>query len=387
MLHEIISCGDIFRSYSTVFGYIQILHGDNEDWLLSRSIGWPAVKHSSPQFAVKSSCPALSLLSLYCTSTPSLHRESPDTLCRLSYSYNDSEKPHLCTLKINYWLTNQLLLSTTTLVQSQWQTWTLLLVHVAIVHLARWLYEDIVGFMDTTPPTHACAVRFMNFSAETKFEKGASDRNSPPGLGEVNPNGEDSPVLRAWWRHSPHTIPKLFLDIASTVATSTNPLSNLQYQIHLMSLPPFSFPLPMNFLPLFSQNNPPTMYTYTTSTMYYCTMSFTPILLWRAKTLHHNIQSSAQAIILTPKTQSKQFLPKYVILKLSLSAVYLSPLDDVHIKIFKQCGWCVSGRWEGGQQCSVTASWWCYLEAYTFVGCKLHCCILILLTHYQNMIN
>ena len=33
--------------------------------------------------------------------------------------------------------------------------------------------------MGTTPPTHACAVRFMNFSAETKFEKGASDRNSP----------------------------------------------------------------------------------------------------------------------------------------------------------------------------------------------------------------
>ena len=35
--------------------------------------------------------------------------------------------------------------------------------------------------MGTTPPTHACAVRFMNFGAETKFEKGASDRNSPPG--------------------------------------------------------------------------------------------------------------------------------------------------------------------------------------------------------------
>ena len=39
-----------------------------------------------------------------------------------------------------------------------------------------------------------------------------------------------------------------------------------------------------------------------------------------------------------------------------LSAVYLSPVDDVHIKIFKQCWWCVRGRWEGGQQCSVTAS-------------------------------
>ena len=33
--------------------------------------------------------------------------------------------------------------------------------------------------MGTTPPTHACAVRFMNYCAETKFEKGASDRNSP----------------------------------------------------------------------------------------------------------------------------------------------------------------------------------------------------------------
>ena len=34
MLHEIIACDDIFRSYSTVFGekYIQTLHGDSEDW-------------------------------------------------------------------------------------------------------------------------------------------------------------------------------------------------------------------------------------------------------------------------------------------------------------------------------------------------------------------
>ena len=32
--------------------------------------------------------------------------------------------------------------------------------------------------MGTTPLTHACAVRFVNFGAETKFEKGASDRNS-----------------------------------------------------------------------------------------------------------------------------------------------------------------------------------------------------------------
>ena len=109
-----------------------------------------------------------------------------------------------------------------------------------------------------------------------------------------------------------------------------------------------------------------------------------PYLLWRAKTLHHNIQSSAQPIILTPNTQSKQFLPKYVMLKLSLSAVYLSLVDGVHIKIFEQCWWCVRGRWEGGQQCSVTTSWWCCLEAHTFVCCKLHCCILTLLTHHHN---
>ena len=31
-----------------------------------------------------------------------------------------------------------------------------------------------------TPPIHACAVRVMNFGAETKLEKGASDRNSHP---------------------------------------------------------------------------------------------------------------------------------------------------------------------------------------------------------------
>ena len=37
--------------------------------------------------------------------------------------------------------------------------------------------------MGTTPPTHACAVCFMNFCAETKFKKGASDRNSHTGLG------------------------------------------------------------------------------------------------------------------------------------------------------------------------------------------------------------
>ena len=31
-----------------------------------------------------------------------------------------------------------------------------------------------------TPSIHACAVRVMNSGAETKFEKGASDRNSHP---------------------------------------------------------------------------------------------------------------------------------------------------------------------------------------------------------------
>ena len=40
--------------------------------------------------------------------------------------------------------------------------------------------------MGTTPPTHACAVRFTNFCAETKFEKGASDRNSRPGDGDCH---------------------------------------------------------------------------------------------------------------------------------------------------------------------------------------------------------
>ena len=35
--------------------------------------------------------------------------------------------------------------------------------------------------MGTTPPTYACAIRSINFGAETKFEKGASDRNSRPG--------------------------------------------------------------------------------------------------------------------------------------------------------------------------------------------------------------
>ena len=37
-----------------------------------------------------------------------------------------------------------------------------------------------------TPPIHACAVRVMNFGAETKFEKGASDRNSPTVAGGVS---------------------------------------------------------------------------------------------------------------------------------------------------------------------------------------------------------
>ena len=45
--------------------------------------------------------------------------------------------------------------------------------------------------MGTTPPTHACAVRFMNFCAETKFEKGASDRNSPTVLSTAASNCSD----------------------------------------------------------------------------------------------------------------------------------------------------------------------------------------------------
>ena len=47
--------------------------------------------------------------------------------------------------------------------------------------------------------------------------------------------------------------------------------------------------------------------------------------------------------------------------------------------------WCVRGWCEGGEQCSVTASWWCCLGAYTFIGCKLHCCILSLLTHHHDL--
>ena len=39
--------------------------------------------------------------------------------------------------------------------------------------------------MGTTPPTHACAVCFINLAAETKFEKGASDRNSPTVTAEL----------------------------------------------------------------------------------------------------------------------------------------------------------------------------------------------------------
>ena len=37
-----------------------------------------------------------------------------------------------------------------------------------------------------TPPIHACAFRFMNFGAETKFEKGASDGNSPTASSNLN---------------------------------------------------------------------------------------------------------------------------------------------------------------------------------------------------------
>ena len=40
---------------------------------------------------------------------------------------------------------------------------------------------QLIEFKGLTPPIYACAVRFMNFGAETKFEKGASDRNSQTG--------------------------------------------------------------------------------------------------------------------------------------------------------------------------------------------------------------
>ena len=44
----------------------------------------------------------------------------------------------------------------------------------------------------------------------------------------------------------------------------------------------------------------------------------------------------AIAIILVSKSQSvKHFLLKYIIVRLSSSAVYLSPVDDVHLKILE----------------------------------------------------
>ena len=46
-----------------------------------------------------------------------------------------------------------------------------------IAHLIRWPYEDIVGFMGTTSPTHSFTVHLHNLGAETKFKKGASNRN------------------------------------------------------------------------------------------------------------------------------------------------------------------------------------------------------------------
>ena len=41
-------------------------------------------------------------------------------------------------------------------------------------------------FTGITPPTHACAVCFVSFCAETKFEKGASDRNSLTGVTRIS---------------------------------------------------------------------------------------------------------------------------------------------------------------------------------------------------------
>ena len=66
--------------------------------------------------------------------------------------------------------------------------------------------------------------------------------------------------------------------------------------------------------------------------------------------------TSMQAIILVFKSQSvKHFLLKYIIVRLSSSAVYLPPVDDVHIKILEYLVVCE--KWcEGGQQCSVTSS-------------------------------
>ena len=55
-----------------------------------------------------------------------------------------------------------------------------------------------------------------------------------------------------------------------------------------------------------------------------------------------------QAIILVSKSQFKHFLPKYVIVRFSSSAVYLSPVDDVHIKILEYLVVCErGGRKEG----------------------------------------
>ena len=75
--------------------------------------------------------------------------------------------------------------------------------------------------MGTTPPTHTCAVRFMNFCAETKFEKGASDRNSRPGTittSWTRNGGLDSYVM--WTRfHNDGNVPTQYA--ASTPSDRT----------------------------------------------------------------------------------------------------------------------------------------------------------------------
>ena len=147
-----------------------------------------------------------------------------------------------------------------------------------------------------------------------------------------------------------------------------------------MSLPPaFHFPFQWTSNIILSEYPPP----FTPIQLAPCHNVIPCILylLWRAKTLHHNTQSSAW---LNPQDPVQVIPTQVCYTETLICCISLSCRWCVHIKIFEQCWWCVRGRWEGGQQCSVTASWWCCLGAYTFVGCKLHCCILTLLTHHQN---
>ena len=68
-------------------------------------------------------------------------------------------------------------------------------------------------------------------------------------------------------------------------------------------------------------------------------------------------------------------------MRLSSSALYLSPVDDVHIKILEYlvvCERVVVGRAAMQCDCLVMVGAW---GAYTFIGCKLHCCIAIDFAH------